>query len=276
MLQWAIGEFARHGIDSPEINARELLSFCLGLPRRDDGLPARLLSSRERALFQRAVERRLGREPLQQIIGHWGFWSLDLMVTPDVLTPRPETELLVQEALGIVGALGTSVRILDIGTGSGNIAIAMAREVPLASVIATDISPPALAVARENVLRYRLEKRIDLFQGDLFHPVAGQRFDMILSNPPYVPSDEIAGLEPEVRDFEPRAALDGGRDGMDYLRAIIAGAADHLLSGGRILLETGNGQAEAAADMMRDKGLSGIRVLTDLRGIPRVVSALHG
>jgi len=277
MRQWAIKRFLREGIEPTHVNADELLAHCLGVARGELCGVTRPLNEKESELFQKLVERRLKREPLQQIVGHWGFWSFDLKVTRDVMVPRPETECLVEEALVLARTCGKGkLRILDLGTGSGNIAIALAHELSRAQVTATDISREALAVAKENAQILGLEERIVFLQGDLFLPVARKRFDLIVSNPPYIPTAVIRSLDPEIRCFEPMIALDGGEDGLGFYRRIIAQAERHISSGGWLFLEAGDGQAQSAAEMMEEKGFQRIGTVKDLLGIPRVVKGSWG
>ncbi len=274
MRNWAMEMFSHEGIDSPRINAEELYAHCLGLSRRHRSAGLRPLSDNERNVFRSLVERRLEREPLQQIIGHWGFWSLDLRVTKDVMVPRPETEFLVEEALRLAGgAGGRSVEILDLGTGSGNVGISLARDLPGARIVATDISPEAIAVAADNARQWGVEDRVRFLTGDLFQPVGNGRFDLIVSNPPYIPTAEIETLDPEVRCFEPRIALDGGADGLYFYRRIARKAADHLRPGGSMLLELGDGQAGDVARLLTDHLFTGFHLVPDLRGVSRVIAA---
>jgi release factor glutamine methyltransferase len=207
---------------------------------------------------------------LQHILGTQEFCGLEFEVSPDVLIPRHDTETLVNEALVRMPAAHS---VLDIGTGSGCIAIAMAFRLPGASVTAVDISAAALVVARRNAARNGVA--IEFLLGSLLEPAAGRHFDLIISNPPYIPSSDIETLESEVRDFDPRAALDGGADGLDVYRAMIPGAAALLNSGGWLLFEVGIGQAVDVAQMFRSAGIYGEPIITcDGVGIERVVGAL--
>jgi len=277
MRQWAINRFQREGIEPTHVNADELLAHCMGITREELCNVTRPLNEKERKHYKKLVERRLNREPLQQILGHWGFWSLDLRVTRDVMVPRSETECLVEEALNVARTYKNErIRILDLGTGSGNIAIALAHELSRAQVIATDISREALEVARDNAQMLGLEERILFLQGDLFLPVDRKRFDLIVSNPPYIPTAVIKSLDPEIRCFEPIIALDGGEDGLGLLRRIIAQAGRHLSSGGWLFLEAGEGQAQSVAEMMDEKGFQRVGTVKDILGIPRVVKGSWG
>jgi release factor glutamine methyltransferase len=225
------------------------------------------LSDQELAAYRAMVARRGKREPLQHILGTQEFCGLEFAVTPAVLIPRHDTETLVNEA---VTRMPAARSILDIGTGSGCIAISLACNLSGASVTATDISPGALEVARGNARRCGAD--VEFLAGSLFQPVAGRRFDLIVSNPPYIPSADIEGLEPEVRDHDPRTALDGGGDGLDIYRSLIPAATEHLNPGGWLLVEVGIGQAQAVAQLFRlADGYEEPVAVMDSGGIERVV-----
>jgi release factor glutamine methyltransferase len=219
--------------------------------------------------FDSLVARRVRREPVAQITGHREFWGLDFEITPDVLVPRPETELIVEEALAFAAA-NPCQTIIDVGTGSGCIAIAVARELSDVAVLATDRSPAALRVAKRNALRLRVAGQIAFLQADLFEGIHGQA-DLILSNPPYVPDSNADGMQPEVLRFEPPAALFGGRDGLDVVRRVLREAPPRLAPDGRLVVEFGLGQehevhlAATAADWKI------VHVRADLQGIPRTI-----
>ena len=269
LLRWTADYFTGRGIDAPRLDAELLLAATLGLDRV--GLYVnfeRPLQADELAAFRGRVKRRAGREPLAYILGHTEFWSLPLKVTPAVLIPRPDTELLVEEALP---RLGDGPRqILDIGTGSGALAIALAHERPECAVTAIDVSMAALAVARDNSRINGVADRVVLVHRDLAELPAGP-FDLIVANPPYIPSGELATLMPEVRDFEPPLALDGGADGLAAYRAIAAQADTVMTNGGWLLVEVGAGQAAAVQTLFAAAGLTDIFVSRDLAGIERVV-----
>jgi release factor glutamine methyltransferase len=239
------------------------------------------LSSREQERFERLLERRAAREPLAYITGCKEFWSLDFEVTPAVLIPRPETELLVELALGHVreNHAGQTVKILDIGTGSGAIAVSLAVHLPDAEIWAADISSAALRVAESNARRHGVEKRTRFFHSDLFEGLAGTGaiFDLIVSNPPYIRRRELPALAPEIRDWEPVAALDGGSDGLEYYPKIIDAAWSHLIEGGTVLLEIGSDLAEPVAGFFAGTGAYlPARVHLDYAGRERVVTAVKG
>jgi release factor glutamine methyltransferase len=226
--------------------------------------------------YEAVLARRLRREPVAYITGRQEFWSLDFDVTPDVLIPRPETERLVEIALRLALELrvGEPLRILDLGTGSGAIAIALARELPGAEVWATDISPSALSVACRNAARHSVADRIHFFQSDLFADLSVEGpFDLILANPPYIRRSEIANLEPEVSRWEPRGALDGGIDGLDYYRRIAADASDYLSPGGTVALEIGADMGSSVTALFSSAGAVNAQIFQDYSGKDRVVVA---
>ena len=219
--------------------------------------------------FEALVARRRRREPVARIVGRREFWGLDLEVTPAVLVPRPESELLVETALARLADRNAPWAVADVGTGSGCLAIALARELPHARVTATDISPDALAVARRNAARHGVADRIAFHHADLLDGLPDP-CDLIVSNPPYVPDAVIDTLAPEVRCHEPATALRGGPDGLDTVRRLIA-AADRLRPGGWLVMEVGAGQSGDAAAIARRAGLQVVTVRPDLQGIPRAV-----
>ena len=217
--------------------------------------------------FDRAVRQRAARKPLSQIVGRRAFWTAEFLVTPNVLDPRPETETLVELALSEPFA-----RVLDLGTGSGCILISLLMERPGARGVGTDISDKAVLVAGENAARLGVADRIVLPVSDWFADVGG-RYDLIVSNPPYIAADEMAGLAPEVRDHEPQGALTDGGDGLGAYRAIAKGASEHLVPGGRLMVEIGPTQAGEVSGLFSAAGLEDIRVHPDLDGRDRVVAA---
>jgi release factor glutamine methyltransferase len=231
-------------------------------------------SAEEAARFEQAVEQRARRRPLQHLTGVQAFWRHEFLVTPDVLIPRPETELLVEAALGLLRDVASPV-VVDVGTGSGCIALSIAAERPDAVVHAVDVSAAALRVARENAARLHLASRVAFHEGDLLAPVASLAgaIHLVVSNPPYVSREEWAALEPEVRDHEPRAALVPA-EGLEHLYGrLFAGSAEVLRPEGRALVEIGAGQADVVSARARAAGMEVVDVLPDLQGIPRVVVA---
>ena len=217
--------------------------------------------------YDAAIERRTQREPVAYFIGVQEFWSRDFAVSPAVLIPRPETELIIEEAMSMAFA-----SVADIGTGSGCLAVTIAAEFPRAHIVATDISAPALAIALANAQRYRVTDRIEFKATRYLDGIAGP-FDLIVANPPYVTDGEYEGLAPEVRSFEPRTALTAGPDGLTDVREVLACAATRLRPGGLLLMEIGFGQAEVVSGLVNTSPLALLRISNDLQAIPRVVVA---
>ncbi|MCM2265610.1 MAG: peptide chain release factor N(5)-glutamine methyltransferase [Desulfuromonadales bacterium] len=268
LLRWTADYFAGRDLDSPRLDAELLLADTLGLDRVGLYLNfERPLQADELAVYREKVRRRASREPLAYILGRTEFWSLPFMVTPAVLIPRPDTELLVEEALP---RLADAALVLDVGTGSGALAIALAHERQECRVVAIDVSVAALTVAAENARKNGVAERIEFRQIDLAALPAGP-FDLVVANPPYIPSGELTTLMPDVRDFEPQLALDGGVDGLAAYRALAGQAGGVLAPGAWLLVEVGIGQAPAVEGMFISAGLTEIFVSRDLAGIERVV-----
>ena len=230
------------------------------------------------AAFESVVGRRERREPMSAITGRREFWGLEFEVGPDVLAPRPETEIVVEEAVACLaqtrpdpGPAGRSL-LIDVGTGSGCLAVCLARECPGAKVIATDVSPGALAIAARNAQRHGVAGRIEFRRTSLLDGVGGPA-TLVVSNPPYIATGDIAGLPPEVRVWEPLEALDGGPDGLDIVRALLADAPHVLAPGGWLIMEFGYGQRAGVEDLMRKSPLEFVRFTNDLREIPRTLVA---
>lgn len=215
------------------------------------------------------IERRAAHEPFQYITGRQEFWGLEFEVTPDVLVPRPETEILVERAIALLSTIERP-RILEVGVGSGCISVSILHSLQNATAVGTDISTAALRIAAGNAVRHNVDKRIVLHEGDLFASVAG-RFDVAVSNPPYVPDAQIGSLQAEVRGFEPRVALSGGVDGMEIIRRIVARAPQVLVPGGSLLLEIGFDQVSRVTPLFEPMVWAQIEVFPDLQGIPRIV-----
>lgn len=246
LIQWTTGHFEKKGIPNPRLDAELLLASVLKCKRVDLYIGfENAVSEKHLAEYKALIERRAKREPLQYILGETEFWGLKFKVTPDVLIPRPETELLVEEALKFPEAK----TILDIGTGSGCIAVSLAKHLPEAKVVATDISKESLEVAKQNAEKNGVADRIEFVASDiapwLFFETQERKFDLIVSNPPYIDPLELDLLQTEVSRHEPRRALDGGKDGMEIVEKILKEAPDFLKSPGRLMLEVGEGQAEA-------------------------------
>jgi len=264
-----------HNIDSPELDARLLIGAVLNLDLT--GLisaATRILTSDETARLAQFAARRLAGEPVARIVGMKEFWGLPLMLSPETLVPRPDTETIVEAALACLDATGPrarALRIADLGTGSGAILLALLSELPHAHGIATDISPAALRTARDNAARSGLAPRAHFLACDYASALA-EGLDLIVSNPPYIPSADIAGLDIEVRDHDPWRALDGGDDGLDAYRIVVPEAARLLRLGGFLVVEVGHDQSDAVAHLMTTAGLGlPAPAKTDLGGIRRAV-----
>jgi release factor glutamine methyltransferase len=292
VLRWATDDFRARGIESPRLDAELLLTRALSLTRIQlivDG--KRPLDAGELARVRELVKRRRAREPIAYILGEREFYGRVFRVDARVLVPRPDTEALVDVALERTRAVSLSMRALDVCTGSGCVAITLARERPTSTVFGADLSEGALAVARANALRlgaYNVAWR----RGDLFAAIdsegesagvlparrpivdAPRSFDLITANPPYIADSEIASLQPDVRDFEPRLALDGGAAGLAVLRRVVAEARPHLAPGGVLATEVGAGQAAAVVDLFAQAGFVDVDVRRDYGRIERVVSGV--
>lgn len=268
--------FHTAGIEAADVDGRLLVGHALHLDRaRLIAQSDRILEAREINVINALAARRLKREPVSRIIGLKEFWSIALAITPDVLVPRPETETVVEGALDFVvrgGLRMEKLRILDIGTGSGALLLALLRELPNATGTGTDISTGALKVARENAARCGVEGRCTFVVCDIASVVEGP-FDLLVSNPPYIAHNEITSLAPEVKNYDPTVALDGGDDGLAAYRAIAADAKRLLAPGARMFVELGAGQEAAVRDLFTNVGLIAGIARTDLAGIPRVLGA---
>jgi release factor glutamine methyltransferase len=263
-LEAASDAFAAAGVDSPRLDAEVLLAEATGLDRTQLAAdPDAAVDAGAARRFGEMVRRRIRREPVAYIVGRKGFRHLDLAVDARALIPRPETELLVEIALELAPH-----SVLDVGTGSGAVALAVADELPEAEVIATDTSADALALARENAERLGLAERVAFERGTV---PPGRRFELVVANLPYVREDEVASLQPEITRFEPRQAVVAGEDGLEAVAAVAAAASAALTDDGSIALEIGAGQAGAAAELLLDLGFLQVEGRQDLAGIPRVV-----
>ncbi len=255
-IQKSTDFLAKRGVDSPRLQSELLLAHLLKMPRMKLYLNfERALTTAETDSFREMIKRRGQREPLQHIVGSTSFCGYEIAVNRHALVPRPETEILAELGWTFLSSLNpASSTALDFGTGTGCIAIALAAKSPVAKVIAIDLSPDALALAKENVERNNVTGRIEFFQGDGFAASPNSVvFDLIISNPPYIPTAEIETLQTEVRDFDPRTALDGGADGLDFYRMFATKAKPFLRPGGKIMLEFGDGQASAICKIFEDE-----------------------
>ena len=273
-LRWTTDYFVSHGIDTPRLDAEILLATALGLSRLDLYLRYdQPLSAEERSRFKGLIKRRIRREPVAYILEQKEFWTVSLRVTPDVLIPRPETECLVEASLALIPT-NPLMKIFEIGTGSGAVSIALASERTGHQIIASDLSEIALCIARENARLNGLDGVVQFFCGNGCLPLkeTDGPFDLIVSNPPYIQSDEINRLEPEIRQYEPKMALDGGPDGLECIRQILTTAHRHLKSGGHLLLEIGWDQPGGVQTIVDAVGAyDHIAFLKDLGGRNRVV-----
>ena len=237
----------------------------------------RPMETSELAAYRACIKRRLGGEPNQYITGLQEFWSLPLRVSPDVLIPRPETEVLVQAVLEFLDKADPNVDILDLGTGSGAIAIALARELPAARIVAADISMAALRLAQENAKSNQVDEGIFFVRGDMFAAIPGgsQKFKVVVANPPYISHAEMSKLPREIRDFEPHHALEGGPDGLTAIRHIIAEAPTVLSQAGALFMEIGADQAESVSALVREsQRYESYRIVRDYSGLDRVLVAI--
>ena len=271
---------ARKGIDSPRLQVELMLAELLQVPRLKLYLDfERVLTDPQLTALRAMVKRRAEREPLQHIVGSACFCGLDFAVTPDVLIPRPETELLAERAWQYLQRLEAESAqerpsILDVGTGTGCLAITLATRCPATTVQAVDISEPALAIAILNAKRHGVSDRIQFHHSDVFSVLPKElRFDLIVSNPPYIPTAELRTLQPEVRNFDPALALDGGMDGLTFYRRLATEAPAYLKSQGRLMAEFGHDQAEPIAHLFRSAGWTIEELARDLAGNLRIIIA---
>lgn len=271
-LRQAATHLHNEGIDSPRLDSDLLLAHVLGVNRAAVlARPDRVLTPKELTRFRTLVARRGQREPLAYIVGHREFYGLEFAVGPHVLVPRPETELLVETALGIARGREGPFQIADVGTGSGAVAVTLAHHLPSAMVYALDASADALEVASLNAHRHGVSDRVRCLLGDLLKPLPGS-VGLITANLPYVTSEEWQGLAPEIRRYEPRAALDGGPDGLACIRPLLDSAGSHLQRGGSLLLEIGASQGAAVSALARNSfPRARIDLRQDYAGLDRMV-----
>ncbi len=264
---------ADNSVAEPLRESRSLLALVL---KKDRAFiyahPEYVLSAQEADAYRSYLDRRSKHEPLQYISGIQEFYGLEFVVTPDVLIPRPETEMIVEGALEILSD-NAHASFCEIGVGSGCIAISVLYHLANTTAVGTDISPDAMNIARQNSIKHGVQERLSLIESDLFSAVGDAKFDLIVSNPPYVPANDMAGLQPEVRDFEPNQALTDGQDGLSIIRRIVDDSPRYLRSGSYLLIEIGFGQADEVAGMFESSRWRTPALLPDLQRIPRVVRA---
>lgn len=274
-LRDAVQRLAAAGLKEAQKDARLLLSFALGRPKEFlFAHPEYELSEEEQSSFDEAVHRRENHEPVQYITGRTEFYGLEFTVSPAVLIPRPETEILVENAVNALRGK-TAPRFCEIGVGSGCISVSMLCELPNAAAIAGDLSRDALEIARRNAERHNVLDRLDLRLSDVFDSVAEDAFDAVVSNPPYISLDEVAELDSEVRDFEPKMALTDGADGLGVIRRIIEDSYHKLAAGGVLFMEIGHCQSESVRTLLSPEKWFDVRFFTDLQSIPRVLRAFR-
>ena len=268
-LNWSQNQLAK--VLSPRLDSEILLAHTLSLSRTQLRTQLdRVLSDSEKKNAKRNVERRRNREPISQIVGYQEFWSINFVVDRNVLTPRPETEILIETALNCPSPF----KVLDLGTGSGVLAVVMAKEVPGCEVVALEIDPKALSIAKENAKVHGVDDRVEFICGDLKKVDWRGKYSMILSNPPYIPSVDIQKIMPEVQNYEPLKALDGGLEGLEFYRDIIPKASDRLEKNGYLILEIGHSQAgEVIRIFENSSSFNNIQVIQDYSGYDRVIKA---
>ncbi len=264
------------GVDTPDLDARLLLEHALGVTRTDFITKSeQMIAAADQARALALIDRRAAREPVGRILGHREFWTIDLALNSDTLEPRPDTETVVDAVLAAIPDHDAALTLLDLGTGTGCILLALLSELPNARGVGVDLSPLAVAAARDNADRNGLAARSHFQTGDWASDIR-DRFDIVVSNPPYIPSADIAALAPEVREHDPMRALDGGPDGLAPYRIIAAQLPTLLTPGGLVAFEVGQGQAADVAELLERQGLGDITRLRDLGGIERCVRARNG
>lgn len=280
LLRWTTSYFTKHQVENPRASAEILLAHTLGYQRIDLYIRyEQPLTKQELATFKSYIQRRVKREPTAYIVGSKEFWSKNFAVTFDVLIPRPETECLVETVLAGLKSWNPEKpkRILELGTGSGAIAVAIASERPMDQVFASDISFKAIQIAQQNARNHQIDNRILFFLSDWFEALnqAQTCMDMIVSNPPYIPTHVIDTLQPEIRLYEPRISLDGGIDGLSAIRHIIQYSYDYLVDNGRLVLEIGHDQKKKIEAFVIDfKRYKSIRFIKDYSGYDRIVELI--
>jgi release factor glutamine methyltransferase len=275
-IDWAYDTFVTNDVPSPRLNAELLMMFVMGRERAYlYAHPERELTAEEQGRYEEAIQERARGCPTQYITGHQEFWGLDLLVSPAVLIPRPETEHVVETVLELMKSYyheyAGRLRLVDVGTGSGSIALALASELPQADMQACDVSDEALEMARVNAARLGLDQRVDFRKSDLLEAYRGETFDFVISNPPYVGELEADSVQRQVREYEPRIAVFSGQEGLDIYRRLIPQAWEVLKPGGWFVAEIGF-SAEAKVRQLL-AGWEEVQVTADLKGIPRVIAA---
>jgi len=275
-IKEAAQELLNRGIESPELNARLLLAHVLAIPEWQLIVYRDKVTTEQANQFNQLIKKRSQRIPLQHLIGSVGFYGLDIQVSPNALIPRPETELLVETVIATIRThypSQTPIKLLDLATGTGCIALSLAKEIPKAQVWGTDISDAALKLARKNAADSGLENRVTWIQSDLWKGMEDPelRWDCIVSNPPYIPSHEIEELEPEVRDHDPMLALDGGEDGLNFYRALADQAAQWIHENGFIFLECGKDQAPEIKKLFNEASWFADQVVRDYNNVQRIL-----
>jgi len=267
------------GFDSSELEARLIVSYCAQRTREELLAMGKIFATDTKinAKINESLERRLRGEPLAYVLSEWEFYGIPLYVNTDVMIPRIDTELLAKETIGLLSRKIWQTRMLDLCAGSGCIGLAVAANVPNCRIVMIDKSEPALAVCRQNMIKTNLSRNITTMDADVLlkPPAILGEFDVIVSNPPYIPTGDINKLDSSVKDYEPREALDGGDDGLDYYRAIITNWRELLKKGGHLALECGIDQAAAIRYIMKQNGFDNIKTYKDTLGIERVITAMY-
>lgn len=275
LIDWTTLYFKKHNIEEPHLEAEILLAHALNIKRiQIYTMFDRILTEGELAKFKELILRRVKREPTAYIIGYKSFMSLDFIVNEKVLIPRPETETLVEKTIDIIKSINTNfVKVLEIGTGSGAISVSLAKFCPNIKITATDITNEVLQIAKQNAEKHSVIDKIDFIKSNIFENIdVNEKFDIIISNPPYIKTAEINLLQPEIKNFEPIKALDGGEDGLDFYRKISSCAYDYLSEKGWILLECGFNQAEEIIELFQNTNkYSSVTKQKDLSDIDRVI-----
>lgn len=276
LLRYAVEALHIAGVDTPFLDAEVMLSQASGSSRVELIAHPDLQLPPETALkFAEWVYRRSQREPLAYIVGKQEFFGICFEVTPAVLIPRPETEILVETAIEFLKNLDKPI-LADIGIGSGAVAVSIAKNVENVFVYGTELSQTGLDVARRNVEHVGVQDKVQLLNGDLLEPLISKKFDLIVSNPPYIASGEIDNLQPEIAKYEPKIALDGGPDGLDYYRRLSAEAPDYLKADGILAVEVGFGQSDSVKTIFESNGFQNVRSVNDYGGIERVIAGEKG